>query len=217
MQKLMSSSAVDNDPAFDALLANAMITRLRPQEFVYHSGSACDSFPIVLSGTVRVQLTSTSGRAVTLYRIDPGESCVVTTSCLLNGDNYPAEAIAESDVEAFVVPTDSFHKALGCSPGFQQYIFGGYSASLTNIIAKIEQLAFVSVDARLSSALLLIDENGENRVTHQELASELGTAREVISRRLKRFESEGWIRLARGQITVSDRAGLQRLSHTPLM
>ena len=95
-------------------------------------------------------------------------------------------------------------------PGQEIYRIGSVCDSF---LARIEQLAFVPIDTRLSNALLDFHEKGEDRVTHQELAVELGTAREVVSRRLKRFESEGWIRLSRGRITVSDRRGLRQLGN----
>jgi len=183
----------------------------QPGQLVYHIGSVCDSFLILLAGTVRVQLSSSRGRQVTLCRIAPGDHCSLTTSCLFSHSGYPADAIAESRGEAVVITEEDFHKALKYSPGFRRYVFDGYSASLVNFIAKIEQLSFVSIDTRLSNALLDFHKKGEDRVTHQELAVELGTAREVVSRRLKHFESEGWIRLARGRITVSDRSGLRKL------
>lgn len=208
-QDLISRLAEGGDPALDVLLEDATTVRFCPQEFVFRSNAECDSFLIVLAGTFRVQLTSSGGRQATLYRIAPGESCMLTASCLLNRASYPAEAIAESAIEAIVITQESFHRALESSPEFRRYIFNVYSTNVTSIVAKIEQLTFFSIDARLSSALLSLHSNGEYKVTHQELAAELGTAREVVSRRLKHFEKVGWIRLARGRITVADRLGLQ--------
>lgn len=209
MRKLVPSLGEDNDPALDVLLADATIAQLLPQQFVFHSHSNCDSFLILLDGSFRVQLSSSGGREVTLYRVIPGDACALTASCLLNRVNYPAEAIAESTIEAIVITQESFHKALESSPGFRHYVFNVYSINITGIITKIEQLAFMSIDTRLSNALLDYHERGEDRVTHQELAAELGTAREVVSRRLKSFENVGWVRLSRGRIVVSDRTGLE--------
>jgi len=179
--------------------------------YVFRSASACNVFMVLLAGTIRVQLSSSRGREVTLYRVTPGDACCVTTSCMFSGDAYPVEAIAESRVEAIAIDREVFHLILDRSPAFRQYVFDGYATNLASIIAKFEQTSFSSIDTRLSGALLELDDKGESRVTHQELAGELGTAREVISRRLKQFESEGWIRLSRGRIIVSDRVGLQSL------
>ena len=166
---------------------------------------------MLLDGTIRVQLSSSRGRQITLCRLAPGDFCGLTTSCLLGRTEYTADAISESHGEAVAVSREAFHKAFERSPGFRRYVLQGYSANYANFIARIEQLAFVPIDTRLSNALLDFHRKGEDRVTHQELAVELGTAREVVSRRLKQFESEGWIRLSRGRITVSDKNELQRL------
>ena len=141
----------------------------------------------------------------------PGDYCSLTTSCLLSRSPYPADAVAEIQGEAVVISRDAFHNALQSSPSFRHYVLSGYSINFENFVRKIEQLAFVPIDTRLSNALLEFHSKGEDRVTHRELAVELGTAREVVSRKLKQFESEGWIRLSRGRITVSDRNGLQQL------
>jgi len=194
------------------LLAGAMIVRLHPGQFVFYSGGACDAFLILLAGSVRVQLSSSRGRAVTLCRVAPGDYCVVTTSCLLKDEVYPADGVAETAADFIAVPKVDFLKALNCSPAFRGYIFDGYSSNLATIIGKFEQLAFVPIDARLSSALLDLHDKGERSITHLQLSVELGTAREVVSRRLKHFESSGWIRLARGRITVSNRDELMSLS-----
>jgi len=199
-------------PDADQLLGDARIVRLDKDGFVFHAGDLCESFLIVLAGEVRVQLTSAGGREVTLYRIGRGGSCILTTSCLLSRENYPAEAIAESDVEALAIPMRSFERALEHSAWFRKLVFDGMSTRLANVIRKIEQIAFTSIDARLAAALLALDEEGIANITHQDLAVELGTAREVVSRHLKRFESEGWVRLGRGHVAVADRHRLEGIA-----
>jgi len=199
-------------PDADRLLGDARIVRLDKNGFVFHAGDLCEAFLIVLDGDVRVQLTSAGGREVTLYRIGRGGSCILTTSCLLSRENYPAEAIAESDVEALAIPMRSFERALEQSAWFRKLVFDGMSTRLASVIRKIEQIAFTSIDARLAAALLALDEEGVANITHQDLAVELGTAREVVSRHLKRFESEGWVRLGRGQVAVADRRRLEGIA-----
>jgi CRP/FNR family transcriptional regulator, anaerobic regulatory protein len=190
-------------------LADATTVRVLAQQYVFRAGDFCEALLIFLSGTARVQLVSSKGRRVTLYRIVPGSSCLVTALCLLNNSCYPAEAIAESEVEAVAVSPQNLYTAIDLSPRFRQHVFVALSSSVTDVIEKTGQLAFTSVDARLSNALLDLHANGESRVTHEALAIELGTAREVVSRRLKSFESEGWVRLQRGRVIVSDQSGLQ--------
>jgi CRP/FNR family transcriptional regulator len=187
------------------------IVTLDQGRFVFHAGDLCPAFLLVLEGDVRVQLTSASGREVTLYRISPGGSCILTTACLLSQEDYPAEAIAESHLVAAAIPSALFQDALNGSQQFRTFVFDGFSTRLKNVIARIEELAFTSIDSRLGRALLELHIKQVERVTHQDLAVELGTAREVVSRHLKRFAAERWVELGRGRVTVVDPVGLQRL------
>ena len=215
LQNLISGLNENDQPAIEALLTGATMVRLPASQYVFRSGDACRALLIFLSGTARVQLASSKGRQVTLYRIVAGGSCLVTTFCLLNDSCYPAEAIAESEIEAIAVPLQNLHAAIELSPRFRQHVFGSFSLTLLEVIARTEQLAFTSVDARLSSALLALHAKGKSNVTHQALAVELGTAREVVSRRLKSFESQGWVQLQRGRVIVSDQFGLQSAQDSP--
>ncbi len=200
------------EAVLDRLLENAQVVKLGNDRFVFHAGDLCQAFLILLDGEVRVQLTSESGREVTLYRIGPGGSCILTTSCLLSNEHYPAEAIAESDIEALAIPVSSFQLALEESQWFRRFVFDGFSSRLTSVIQKIEQIAFTAIDVRLAGVLLELDRKGVEKITHQDIAVELGTAREVVSRHLKRFESEGWVRLGRGQVSLVDRLKIEALS-----
>jgi CRP/FNR family transcriptional regulator len=203
-----------NDPLLEQLTQNAQIVKLEQNQFVFHAGDLCGAFLVVLQGTVRVQLTAASGREVTLYRISPGGSCILTTSCLLSQENYPAEAIAESEVVAVAIPNVVFQSVLERSARFRQLVFNGFSERLRNVIVKIEELAFTAIDSRLARLLLELDEKGIDEITHQVLSVELGTAREVISRHLKRFEQQGWLQLGRRQVIVIDRIGLEGIIST---
>jgi CRP/FNR family transcriptional regulator len=196
----------------DKLLASAQIVKLEQGRFVFHAGDMCEAFLLLLDGEVRVQLTSAGGREIILYRIGRGGSCILTTSCLLSNENYPAEAIAESDVEALAIPISSFQDALEESQWFRRFVFDGFSMRLTSVIQKIEHIAFTSIDARLAAVLLELDRKGVQKVTHQDIAVELGTAREVVSRHLKRFESHGWVQLGRGKVTLVDRDRIQAMT-----
>ena len=204
---------VDADEGIlNRLLENAQVVKLDHDRFVFHAGDLCQAFLILLDGEVRVQLTAENGREVTLYRIGPGGSCILTTSCLLSNEHYPAEAIAESDIEALAIPVSSFQSALEGSQWFRRFVFDGFSTRLTSVIQKIEQIAFTAIDVRLAGVLLELDRKGIEKITHQDIAVELGTAREVVSRHLKRFESEGWVRLGRGQVSLIDRPRIEALA-----
>ena len=185
----MLSHIVDGDERLlDDVVAGARLVKLERGSYVFHSGDHCEAFVFLMEGGVRVQLTAASGREVTLYRIAPGGSCILTTSCLLGNENYPAEAVAESNIVAVVIPSTSFEDLLEKSKSFRRLVFDGFAARLKNVIAKIEELSFTGIDARLARVLLECDARGVARVTHQEISVELGTAREVVSRHLKRFE-----------------------------
>ena len=191
------------------LLAETNIASLNKGNFVFRSGDRCEGFLILVSGSVRVQMISLGGREATLYRVRRGGSCILTTSCLISHEHYPAEAIAESDVTALAISKDAFEAALEQSAGFRRFIFDGFSSRLANVIQKIEEIAFTSVDVRLAEFLLTLRGDREHGLTHQEIAAELGTAREVVSRILKRFEKRGWVELGRARITVVDGTSLR--------
>jgi len=214
MRETLAALAGADGRLLQRLTAIAQDVRLDKGHFVYHPGDRCGAFLVLVDGSIRVQLTAANGREVTLYRIAPGGTCALTTSCLLGNDNYPAEAITETDVAAVAIPAAAFQELLETSAPFRRLVFDGFSTRLKNVIAKIEDLAFTGIDARLARLLLEIDDRGVDRITHQDIAVELGTAREVVSRHLKRFEDAGWVGLGRGQVTVADRDSLERLAAT---
>jgi CRP/FNR family transcriptional regulator len=202
-----------DEPARRQLLAAANTIELGANEFVFHLGDACEAFVILLDGSVRVQLTSAAGREVTLYRIEPGGSCLLTTSCLFSHDQYPAEALTETPVRALAVPKPVFEALLEHSKAFRDYVFDGFAGRLTDVIGRIEAVALTPIEGRLAAALLRLHGSGQSNITHQALAVELGTAREVVSRHLKRMEASGWVELGRSRIRVIDRDALQKLEN----
>jgi CRP/FNR family transcriptional regulator len=209
----MFSRYIDGDERLlDSIVAAARLVKLDSGSYVFHSGDHCESFLLLVEGSIRVRLTAASGREVTLYRIAPGGSCILTTSCLLGDESYPAEAITESNVVAVAVPRVAFEDLLEKSKPFRRVVFAGFATRLKNVIAKIDELSFTGIDARLARVLLACDARGVDRITHQEISVELGTAREVVSRHLKRFELERWVDLGRGRVVIVDRAGLEKIA-----
>ena len=165
---------------------------------------------LVLEGSVRVQKLSESGKEMSLYRVEGGQSCVLTTSCLLAGENYVAEAVTETPVRAVALPLAAFHEALAASQPFREFVFRSYGERIAGLILLLEAVAFGRMDGRLAQCLIdRADAEGTLATTHQELASELGTAREVVSRLLKEFERNGWVELGRGRIVLHDLAALR--------
>lgn len=192
------------------LMEAAQLVNLPAKQQVFYPGSRCENYLLMVEGGVKTQLLSESGREVLLYHVGPGDSCVLTTSCLLSGDNYPAEGVTEVDITAFAISSHAFHRGIEQSAFFREFVFKNFATRLSNIIKRIESLVFSTIDVRLSLLLLSMGVPVLHK-THQELAAELGTAREVISRHLKRFEAYGWIKITRGAIEIINPLALQAL------
>jgi CRP/FNR family transcriptional regulator len=202
------------DPASRlALLKTARLLTLPAGTIAFRSGSACDTFVLVLAGSVRVQMLSETGREIVLYRVESGETCILSTACLMGRLDYPAEAIAETEVRAALIPQAAFLDLLGLSAAFREFVFSAYGRRLADLMAVVEEVAFRRVDLRLARFLVdRADASGGLSLSHQEVATELGTVREVVSRQLKEFERRGWITLDRRRILVRDAASLGRLA-----
>lgn len=187
------------------ILADAQLLTVSAGQSVFRIGDPCQNYLLVVSGTVKVVGRSPAGREIVLYRIEDCGTCVLTTACLLGQDAYPAEGVTETDVQAFAIPRQQFEQALSDSAGLRQFIFQSYGSRLSAMITLVQQVAFERIDLRLAKYLLQqTRERLELQVTHQDLATELGSAREVVSRQLKSFEQQGWIQLGRGTIRVDD-------------
>jgi CRP/FNR family transcriptional regulator, anaerobic regulatory protein len=210
-----SSLAQLPDDIKHVLEGQSRVTALQAGARIFGPGQAPANFLLVLTGTVRVQQLSESGREILLYRISDGESCALTTACLLGYKNYQAEGIAETPLEAVAVPRATFDELIAISPLFRRFVFTGFSERLTDLFRVIEDVAFSRIDVRLSQKLLeRADAAGEVAMTHQELAAELGSAREVISRQLHEFQRRGWVQSGRGKIMLCDRDALHRLAQS---
>ncbi|MEQ8334493.1 Crp/Fnr family transcriptional regulator [Nisaea sp.] len=182
---------------------------------IFGPGQAPDAHLMVLEGVVRVHQVAENGREIVLYRVHSHESCVLTTACLLAYEEYSAEGIAESDVSAVAVPRTCFEEMIGRSEVFRRFVFAAYSKRLTDLFVTIEEVAFRRVDLRLAQKLLERQgEDGDILLTHQQLATELGTAREVVSRQLQEFQRRGWVAVARGRVHVADAAALEAFSRS---
>ena len=180
---------------------------------VFHAGDLCSNFYFVLSGSIRVDLMSSEGKSVLLYRIGPGETCILSTSCLMSNEEHCAEAITETEVKAIAVPKFDFERLLNSSKSFRELVFQSFSLRLVNMMAKIDEVGFASLDKRLAMRLLDKRDHAEIiKTTHEELARDLGSAREVISRKLMDWETKEIIERGRGTIRIRKTAELQQLS-----
>lgn len=181
---------------------------------ISREGDACLYFPIVESGVIRVYKLSRDGHEVTLYRIRSGESCILTLSCLVRAASFPAHAKVEREAVMHLVPAPVFRRWSTEETFWQEYVIGHLSTTLSRVVGLVEHMLFRGVDLRIIDALLdhSSPERDVVRATHQDIANEIGSAREVISRNLKELEREGLIALGRGEIRIIDRAALQRRS-----
>lgn len=185
-----------------------------PEDYeIFRRGDTCRNYLVVIDGSVRVQALSPGGREVTLYRVGSGQSCVITTSCLIGEEDYPAEGVTESATSALILSQGVFNELLSRSEAFRRFVFANQGQRLSDLIHRVEDVAFGRVDARLARLLVGRNDSGTGRVfaTHQQLASELGTAREVVSRQLKLFEKQGWITVRRGVVEIRNPAALEEI------
>lgn len=197
--------AVQND-----LLAPASLMKIPAGTIVFDEQQICQGFPMLLSGKIRVFKASQNGRELQLYRVMPGESCILTSGCLLGKNRYQASGVAEEDLEMVLLPANSFYQLIANHETFRLYIFNLFSDRLADLMQLVSAVAFQKLDQRL--ATLLISKSAPIHITHQALADELGSVREIISRLLKNFSEQGWIKLGREQIDIIDPSALKRFS-----
>lgn len=191
------------------------ILSIRTGTTLFGPGNVPDSLYFLLSGTVKVFQTSESGREIVLYRVEAGQSCVMTSACLLAHEDHAAEGVAETDVKAVALPRASFDALIAEVPAFRDFVFMAYAMRMNDLFRVIDDVAFGRIDIRLAARLVaLAGENETIRITHQGLATELGTAREVVSRQLHDFQKRGLIEQGRGSVTLCDRGALERLAAT---
>ncbi len=192
------------------LLGDARPALLPAGTLVFDERSPCQGFPMLLSGAIKVVKAAASGRELQLYRVEPGESCIITSSCLLGSADYSARGIAESDCEVVVLPPPVFQELLREHEPFRRFVFGLFSERLAELMQLVEEVAFRRLDQRL--AALLLTRGRVIQTTHQALADDLGSVREMISRLLKGFAAQGLVALSREQVEVLDAAGLKRIA-----
>jgi CRP/FNR family transcriptional regulator len=176
---------------------------------LFDERQACEGFPFVIDGSVRVSKCAPSGRELPLYRVGAGETCIISSSCLLGRADYNARGVAETDTLLILLPQPVFEELLG-EHAFRDFIFHLFAERIADLMQLIEEVAFRKLDQRLAS--LLLGKGPRLHVTHQQLADELGSVREIVSRLLKGFADQGLVRLGREQVDIIDAAGLRRLA-----
>lgn len=203
------SQASEDEFLFKTLFETSKRVKLPKGAQVFSPGDPCKNFIVVVKGSVKVSQISESGREIVLYRVQNEESCLLTTASLLARENYSVSAVTETDVEAILIPSSSFETGLQRSPEMRRFVFNNYSRRMAEFFVLVRELAFETLDVRLCHRLLQhSSEDNQISMTHQDLAAELGSTREVVSRRLKEFEQLGWLKLRRGRIEIINRVAL---------
>lgn len=206
-------------PSLVALPADQLAALCRPEALLrlpagtqlFAERQPCQGFPLLLEGSIKVVKTAASGREMLLYRVEPGESCIITSSCLLGHAPYTARGEAETPITLLILPSPVFDRLVAEQARFRDFVFHLFSERLAELMQLVEEVAFHRLDQRL--AKLLLAKNGDTlHATHQQLAEELGSVREIVSRLLKGFAAQGLVALGREQIGILDRNGLKSLA-----
>lgn len=173
---------------------------------VFGPSDICGAFIILISGQLRIEMTSRSGRELLLYQMQhQGETCVLTTSALLNNEAYYARAIAETDIEAFALPAQKFFQALAMSSSFTNYVLRDYATRISFLVQLIDRFASKDVEYDICEYLLRKRQPDNSiHITQKEIARDIGSAREVVSRKLSILEREGALSCERSKIKLID-------------
>lgn len=210
LRALYPALASLDDARFDRLLGESHVLEVPAGAVLFDEESPCQAFPLLVDGTIRVSKLASNGRELQLYRVVPGEACIVTSSCLLGQVAYNARGVAETPIVAVALPQPVFSRLLSEHQPFRDYVFGLFAERIAELMQLVEAVAFQRLDQRL--ATLLLGKGRVIHVTHQALADELGSVREIVSRLLKTFAEQGLVSLGREQIEIVDPARLRQIA-----
>jgi CRP/FNR family transcriptional regulator len=200
---------IDETDFASVLASETRLLQVAAGTLLFSEGAPCSGFPMLLSGSVRVARGSPGGRTLALYHVGPGELCVVSTACLFGEVPLSAHGVADADTELLHLSPAGFARWVAHEP-FRRFVFGVFADRLAELMALAEAVAFQRLDQRLAGTLL--GHGASLHTTHQALADQLGTVREMVTRLLKRFEAAGWVALARERIDVLDGRALRGLA-----
>lgn len=205
-----------DEHSLNKFLETVKIMNYPPKTIILDEGDSCTNMVLILSGVIRVYKISPEGKEITLYRLQNGETCVLSISCIMGETNYPAIAEVEENAVLAIIPAHLYNELFLKEPAIQHFIFNTISLRLQEVLLLIDEVVFKSMDRRLASYLLERAEEdcckNEIQITHEKIAIELGTAREVISRLLKDFENKSIVSLSRGKIVVKNKNILKKIA-----
>lgn len=194
-------------PPLDFIVSQESVTEISAPAgtIICNSGDICQQLILLREGRVRVYHPASDGRSITLYHVGKDESCILTASCIINGAGFPAVAETETEAKGYAIPASKVQEWMHSEPLWQQYLFGLLAERMASLIELVDALAFKRLDNRLAEWLLQqpeLDQSLQISTTHQSIANDLASSREVISRLLKEFEREQLITLGRGYINI---------------
>jgi CRP/FNR family transcriptional regulator len=191
------------------LMQSSMTLAAGTEVFAEHQ--PCQGFPLLLEGSIKVVKQASNGREMVLYRVTPGGSCIISSSCLLGHSDYNARGVAETPLTMLALPVKTFASLLvECTP-FRDFVFHLFAERISELMQLVEEVAFNRLDQRLAKLILTRNQDTLN-VSHQQLADELGSVREIVSRLLKGFVAQGLVTLGREQLIITNRQGLQNIA-----
>lgn len=186
----------------DQLLAHGIHQSIKEQTNIYWEGDSCTHIALIITGDIRVYKASGGSREITLYEIGPGETCILNASCILSNSSYPANAVALTDLQVLLLPAQFFMRLMEQNHEVRHFVFSMLSQRLATVMTLLEEVVFNRMDERLTDYLIEKSENDMLETTHQSIANDLGTSREVVSRLLKDMERKGKVRLSRNSVVL---------------
>jgi CRP/FNR family transcriptional regulator len=212
LERLVPGLRLDEGSA--AAVRRDAVPVARPDSAVlFDPGAPCHGLLVLESGAVRVSRSAEDGRELLLYRVLPGETCVLTVACLMGHAAYPARGVTEGALRGVLLPAPLFERLLAEAAEFRTFVFGSFTGRVADLLDLAAAVAFERLDRRLAALLAKrVERTGRIEVvaTHADLAAEIGSVRERVSRLLEGFESRGWVELGRGRVVVRDPAALRR-------
>ncbi len=199
-------------PALQARLATLPVQHVPAGAMLFHAGGPARDFVIVLSGRIDVYLTGASGREILLYSVEPGQSCVQSTLGLMGDEPFTGEAVAATDIDLVTIPKPMFLTMMDADAGFRGFVMQAFAQRMSDITRLLERVAFGRIECRLAAALIDLADDGIVHATHADLAARIGSAREVISRRLEAMARAGLVSTDRSAVHLRDPDALKRLA-----
>ncbi|UZE47565.1 Crp/Fnr family transcriptional regulator [Rhodopseudomonas sp. P2A-2r] len=200
------------EPATRKALAAIVPAKVPQGTVLFRPGDVAPGFLVVLSGRVEVYLIGRSGREMLLYDVVAGQTCIQTTLCVLGEHSYTGEAVAQTDTSFVMIPKNIFAGLMNSSQAFRGFVFGAFGDRLKDVVSVLEKVSFVRLESRLAAELLRRAGSDDIALTtHRDLATAIGSVREVVSRRLEDLQKAGLVQLTRGKVTLIDRPALARV------